>query len=497
LSVSAPKNTHSPHPTLFKPSPPPKKTKGEGIDWATAEALAFATLLSEGNIVRLSGQDVERGTFSHRHATIHDQETGAKYCSLEHVFPGQKPGQLTISNSSLSEFGVLGFELGFSMENPNSLVLWEAQFGDFANGAQIIFDQFLSSGEAKWLRQSGLVVLLPHGYDGQGPEHSSARLERFLQMSDESPYVLPPIDEKEWFTGSHLGTQTQRANWQVVNVTTPANYFHVLRRQVHRQFRKPLVVMAPKNLLRHPKCKSDLAEFDDAAEDAGIVGVRFKRVIMDDTGLMPKSRAPRPEQEPGFKRVVFCTGKVFYELHAERERLGLGGSVALVRVEQLMPFPFDLVCRELHRYPNAELVWCQEEPMNMGAYFHVQVRLRCLRLFCLLCACLRCGLLFVCGFRGWRCDTPCHCLSHFNPLKNNTPLNSKNNANTTTNTTAAPRVVPAQGGPPHHGPHHVRGPPAVGVDRDGLWPGARGGAGQARVRGARPRLQDGRRVDWM
>lgn len=353
---------------------------GKGIDWATAEALAFATLLSEGNVVRLSGQDVERGTFSHRHATIHDQETGEKYTSLAHVFPGQKPGQLTISNSSLSEFGVLGFELGFSMETPNSLVLWEAQFGDFANGAQVIFDQFLSSGEAKWLRQSGLVVLLPHGYDGQGPEHSSARLERFLQMSDENPYVLPQVDLADWFTGSHLGTQVQRTNWQVVNCTTPANYFHVLRRQVHRQFRKPLIVMSPKSLLRHPKCKSDLDEFDDVPGDHGIVGVRFKRVIMDDQGLLPKSRAPRPPQEPGFKRVVFCTGKVFYEIHAERERLGAQNDVAVVRIEQLAPFPFDLVARELYRYPNAEVVWCQEEPMNMGAYFHIQPRMEsCLR----------------------------------------------------------------------------------------------------------------------
>eukprot|EP00197_Chlamydomonas_leiostraca_P002032 CAMPEP_0202857420 /NCGR_PEP_ID=MMETSP1391-20130828/366_1 /ASSEMBLY_ACC=CAM_ASM_000867 /TAXON_ID=1034604 /ORGANISM="Chlamydomonas leiostraca, Strain SAG 11-49" /LENGTH=1038 /DNA_ID=CAMNT_0049536215 /DNA_START=20 /DNA_END=3136 /DNA_ORIENTATION=- len=349
----------------------------EPVDWAMAEALAFGTLVSEGNHVRLSGQDVERGTFSHRHALLHDQSTGAKYVPIGHVFSGQKPGQFTVCNSSLSEFGVLGFELGYSMENPNSLVLWEAQFGDFANSAQIIFDQFLSSGEAKWLRQSGLVCLLPHGYDGQGPEHSSARLERFLQMCDENPYVMPPVDESQWFTGAHLGTQVQSANWQVVNVTTPANYFHALRRQVHRRFRKPLIVMSPKNLLRHPKCKSPLDEFDDHAEDAGIVGVRFKRLIMDDTGVLPKSRAPRPQEETGVKRLVLCSGKVWYDLHAEREKRGLDkeGSVALVRVEQLVPFPFDLVVREMRRYPNAEVVWCQEEPMNMGAYFHVQPRL--------------------------------------------------------------------------------------------------------------------------
>lgn len=203
-----------------------------GVDWGMAEALAFGTLVAEGNHVRLSGQDVERGTFSHRHAVLHDQNTGAKYTPLQHVFKNQKLQQFTVSNSSLSEYGVLGFELGYSLENPNSLVIWEAQFGDFANGAQIIFDQFVSSGEAKWLRQNGLVVLLPHGYDGQGPEHSSGRMERFLQQTDEDPYTLPEIDEKHWFTGGHLGSQIQAVNWQVVNCTTPANYFHVLRRQV-------------------------------------------------------------------------------------------------------------------------------------------------------------------------------------------------------------------------------------------------------------------------
>lgn len=349
---------------------------GEGVDWGMAETLAYATLLSEGNHVRLSGQDVERGTFSHRHAVVTDQITGEKYVPLANVYPGQRPGQFTVSNSSLSEFGVLGFELGYSMENPNSLVLWEAQFGDFANTAQVIFDQFLSSGEAKWLRQSGLVVLLPHGYDGQGPEHSSARMERFLQMCDESPYTMPNVDESLWFKGSHLGTQIQAANWQIVNCTTPANFFHVLRRQIHRQFRKPLIVFSPKNLLRHPKCKSGLFEFDDLPDDAGIEGVRFKRVIMDDCGTMPKSRAPRPPAEPDCKRVVFCSGKLFYELHAKREEMGLDqGQLAIVRLEQLAPFPFDLVCRELRRYPSAEVVWCQEEPMNMGAYFHIQPRM--------------------------------------------------------------------------------------------------------------------------
>eukprot|EP00798_Chlamydomonas_sp_ICE-L_P027387 gene27387-4689_t len=376
-------DTFTPHRQIKKVYETRRKMvdSGEGIDWGMAEALAFATLVSEGTHVRLSGQDVERGTFSHRHSVIHDQVNGDKYTPLCNVYPGQDKQMCTVTNSSLSEFGVLGFELGYSMESPNSLVIWEAQFGDFANGAQVIFDQFLSSGEAKWLRQTGLVVLLPHGYDGQGPEHSSCRLERFLQMSDENPYVLPNVDEGQWFTGAHLGTQIQNTNWQVVNITTPANYFMALRRQIQRQFRKPLIVAAPKNLLRHPKAKSGLWELDDQPDDAGIVGVRFKRLIMDDTGLSPKSRAPKPEPETGTKRIVFCSGKVFYDLHAEREKLGKNdGGIAIVRLEQLAPFPFDLVAREIRRYPNAEVVWCQEEPMNMGAYFHIQPRLiSCLR----------------------------------------------------------------------------------------------------------------------
>mmetsp|Transcript_28108 Transcript_28108/g.83266 ORF Transcript_28108/g.83266 Transcript_28108/m.83266 type:complete len:1023 (+) Transcript_28108:280-3348(+) len=348
---------------------------GEGIDWACAEALAFATLLSEGNHVRLSGQDVERGTFNHRHAVLHDQDNGRRYTPLEQVYPGQLPGQFTVCNSSLSEFGVLGFELGYSMENPDCLAIWEAQFGDFANCAQVIFDQFLSSGESKWLRQTGLVVMLPHGYDGQGPEHSSARIERFLQMCDEDPYDVPEVDFDKWFDGNQNGCQLQSTNWQVVNCTTPANYFHVLRRQVRRQFRKPLILFSPKNLLRHARCKSPLRELDDVPEDVGIVGVRFKRLIPDDSGLQPKSRAPFPPVEPDVRRMVLCSGKVFYSLQQQRRVAGLdAGQIAIVRLEQLSPFPFDLVCRELRRYPNAEVVWCQEEPMNMGAYHHVQPR---------------------------------------------------------------------------------------------------------------------------
>ncbi|KAL3697003.1 hypothetical protein R1sor_011079 [Riccia sorocarpa] len=310
----------------------------QGIDWATAEALAFGTLVLEGNHIRLSGQDVERGTFSHRHAVLHDQKTGETFCPLHHVVENQAQEMFTVSNSSLSEFGVLGFELGYSMENPNSLVLWEGQFGDFANGAQVIFDQFLSSGEAKWLRQTGLTVLLPHGYDGQGPEHSSARLERFLQMSDDDPYVIPEMDPS-------LRKQIQEVNWQVVNVTTPANYFHVLRRQIHRDFRKPLVVMSPKNLLRHQSCKSNLSEFDNLEGHPGFdkQGTRFKRLIKDSNN--------HTDNEPGVRRLVFCSGKVYYELDEERQRLG-SLDVAICRIEQLCPFPYDLVQRELKRYPS-------------------------------------------------------------------------------------------------------------------------------------------------
>ncbi|GJR88131.1 2-oxoglutarate dehydrogenase, mitochondrial-like protein [Tanacetum coccineum] len=357
-------------PETFKPHRAVKKIfadrlkmieTGEGVDWAVGEALAFATLLVEGNHVRLSGQDVERGTFSHRHSVLHDQETGERYCPLDHIVMNQHEEMFTVSNSSLSEFGVLGFELGYSMENPNSLVIWEAQFGDFSNGAQVIFDQFLSSGEAKWLRQIGLVVLLPHGYDGQGPEHSSSRLERFLQMSDDNPCVIPEMEPTQ-------RNQIQTCNWQVVNVTTPANYFHVLRRQIHREFRKPLIVMAPKNLLRHKDCKSNLSEFDDVQGHPGFdkQGTRFKRLIKDQSG--------HSDLEEGIRRLVLCSGKIYYELDEKRKTSG-GKDVAICRVEQLCPFPYDLIQRELKRYPNAEIVWCQEEPMNMGPYSYIAPRL--------------------------------------------------------------------------------------------------------------------------
>ena len=312
---------------------------------------------------------MERGTFSHRHALIHDQKTGERYVPLRNVYGDTRSKNFfTVSNSSLSEFGVLGFELGYSLENPNALVMWEAQFGDFANSAQIIIDQFISSGEAKWLRQSGLTLLLPHGYDGQGPEHSSCRIERYLQMSDEDPSKIP-----EMAFGTR--TQIQEHNWQICNVTTPANYFHMLRRQVHRDFRKPLIVVSPKNLLRHPKCVSPLTDFDDEVSSETEQGIRFKRLIMDKSAT---SRDPNPPVESDVKRVVFCTGKIYYELDAEREAIGREHDVKIVRIEQLSPFPWDLVSRELRRYPNAEPVWCQEEPMNMGAYAHVMPRFQTL-----------------------------------------------------------------------------------------------------------------------
>ncbi|KAL1323089.1 hypothetical protein HN51_068117 [Arachis hypogaea] len=333
---------------------------GEGIDWGFAEALAFATLIAEGNHVRLSGQDVERGTFSHRHAIIHDQQTGVKYCPLDHVNPNQRKEMFTVSNSTLSEYGVMGFEFGYSMENPHSLVMWEAQFGDFANGGQVIIDNFLSSCEAKWLRQNGLVLLLPHGYDGQGPEHSSARLERFLQMSNENPFVIPEMDPK-------VTKQIQECNWQVVNITTPANYFHVLRRQIHREFRKPLIVMSPKNLLRHKECKSKISEFVDVeGNDEHQESTKFMRLIKDKNN--------HSQLEEGVRRVILCSGKVYYDLDEERGKIN-AKDIAICRVEQLCPFPYDLIQQELKRYPNAEIVWCQEEPMNMGAYYYMLPRL--------------------------------------------------------------------------------------------------------------------------
>ncbi len=311
---------------------------GEGIDWATAEALAFGTLLEEGFPVRLSGQDSTRGTFSQRHAGIVDQETEERYYPLNHIAEGQ--AEFEVVDSMLSELAVLGFEYGYTLAEPNALVLWEAQFGDFANGGQIIIDQFISSGERKWLRMSGLVMLLPHGYEGQGPEHSSARLERFLQLCAED-------------------------NMQVANCTTPANYFHILRRQMHRNFRKPLILMTPKSLLRHKRAVSRLEEMGP--------GSSFHRVLWDDAQLHPGSSVELVSDEK-IRRVILCSGKVYYDLFEERERRGLN-DVQILRVEQLYPFPAKSLIKELSRFKQAEMVWCQEEPKNMGSWFFMEPNL--------------------------------------------------------------------------------------------------------------------------
>ncbi|MHA1599640.1 MAG: 2-oxoglutarate dehydrogenase E1 component [Alphaproteobacteria bacterium] len=299
---------------------------GEGFDWAIGEALAFGTLLVDGHPVRLSGQDSMRGTFSHRHAAFVDQETEERYFPVNHIRAEQK--LLEVVDSPLSEVAVLGFEYGYSLAEPQTLVLWEAQFGDFANGAQIIIDQFIASGESKWLRMSGVVMLLPHGFEGQGPEHSSARLERFLQLCGED-------------------------NIQVVNCTTPANYFHVLRRQMRRKFRKPLIVMTPKSLLRHKRAVSKLADFGP--------GSCFHRVMYCDE---------IPSDPKDAKQVVLCSGKVYYDLLEEREKRGVT-DVHFLRLEQIYPFPADALISELEAYRHCHMVWCQEEPRNMGAWSFV------------------------------------------------------------------------------------------------------------------------------
>ncbi|QEX24763.1 2-oxoglutarate dehydrogenase subunit E1 [Hypericibacter adhaerens] len=302
---------------------------GEGIDWATAEALAFGSLLVEGAPVRLSGQDVGRGTFSQRHAVLIDQENEDEYLPVNNI--REKQAKLEIIDSPLSEAGVLGFEYGYSLAEPRALVIWEAQFGDFANGAQVIVDQFISSGESKWLRMSGLVMLLPHGYEGQGPEHSSARLERYLQLCAED-------------------------NMQVVNCTTPSNYFHALRRQLHRNFRKPLIAMTPKSLLRHKLAVSKLDYMSD--------GTSFHRVLHDEAhGQLANDR--------DIRRVVLCSGKVYYDIHEEREKRGLK-DIYILRLEQLYPFPDKALKAELQRFsPDIQITWCQEEPKNMGAWCFV------------------------------------------------------------------------------------------------------------------------------
>ncbi len=309
---------------------------GAGIDWATGEALAFCSLLEEKHPVRLSGQDVERGTFSQRHSVLLDQETEDRYTPFNHLSDTQ--AKYEVINSMLSEEAVLGFEYGYTLAEPNTLVLWEAQFGDFANGAQVVFDQFISSGERKWLRMSALVCLLPHGYEGQGPEHSSARLERYLQLCAED-------------------------NMQVANCTTPANYFHILRRQLNREFRKPLILMTPKSLLRHKRAVSNL---EDMA-----AGTSFHRVLWDDAQSHPSADGITLVPDDKIRRVVLSSGKVYYDLFEEREKRGVK-DVYLMRVEQLYPFPLKTLVQELSRFKGAEVVWCQEEPKNQGSWAFVQ-----------------------------------------------------------------------------------------------------------------------------
>ncbi|MCZ4296950.1 2-oxoglutarate dehydrogenase E1 component [Henriciella marina] len=305
---------------------------GQGIDWATAEHLAFATLLEEGFPVRLSGQDSGRGTFSQRHSHFVDQATGARFTPLNNIAEGQ--AHYEVIDSLLSEEAVLGYEYGYSLADPNCLTLWEAQFGDFSNGAQVFFDQFISSAERKWLRMSGLVCLLPHGYEGQGPEHSSARLERFLQMCAED-------------------------NMQVVNLTTPANYFHALRRQIHRDFRKPLIIMTPKSLLRHKLATSSMDDFNTKSS--------FHRILWDDAETPGREGKVKLAEDSKIRRVVMCSGKVYYDLFEAREKSGTD-DVYLLRVEQFYPVPRKSLIAELKRFPDAEMVWCQEEPRNMGGW---------------------------------------------------------------------------------------------------------------------------------
>ncbi|KAH3901313.1 probable 2-oxoglutarate dehydrogenase, mitochondrial [Saccharomycodes ludwigii] len=324
---------------------------GEGIDWSTGEALAFGSLLLEGYHVRVSGEDVERGTFSQRHAVLHDQKSDRTYTPLEHL--GESPDKFAISNSSLSEYGVLGFEYGYSLTSPNALVQWEAQFGDFANTAQVIPDQFISGGESKWKQRSGIVLSLPHGYDGQGPEHSSGRLERYLQMANEDPRHFP--------TEAKLQRQHQDCNYQVAYPTLPSNLFHLLRRQQHRQFRKPLILFFSKSLLRHPLARSNLKEFTDG---------EFKWIIDDPE----HGKAIGSKEET--KRLVLLTGQVYTALHKRREELG-DKTTAFARIEQIHPFPFAQLRDLFNSYPNLEdIVWCQEEPFNMGAWSFVSPRIQ-------------------------------------------------------------------------------------------------------------------------
>ncbi len=299
-------------------------TEDKKIDWAAGELLAYGTILLEGHDVRMSGQDVKRGTFSHRHSVLYDENNNSEYYRLNHL--DNKQGKFRIFNSLLSEFAVLGFEFGYTLAGPNSLVIWEAQFGDFANGAQTMIDQFVMSSESKWQRMSGLVMLLPHGYEGQGPEHSSARLERFLQGCAEF-------------------------NVTVANITSPANFFHAIRRQLKRPFRKPLIVMSPKSLLRHPECVSSI---DDISKGS------FQELIDDENTVAAKK----------VTRVVFCSGKIYYDL-LKYKKENKRKDTALVRIEQLYPLPFKQIDNIIAKYENAEFAWVQEEPSNMGAWTYI------------------------------------------------------------------------------------------------------------------------------
>lgn len=301
---------------------------GENIDWGTAEALAFGSLLKDEHSIRFTGQDVIRGTFSHRHSGIWDQKTEKLLFPLNQL--GTK-AKYEAHNSNLSEFAVLGYEYGYSQAEPNTLTIWEGQFGDFANGAQIIFDQFITSSEVKWLRMSGLVVLLPHGYEGQGPEHSSARIERYLQQCAEDNLI-------------------------VANCTTPANYFHILRRQMHREFRKPLIIFSPKSLLRHKKAQSTFAELDK--------GTCFERVLPEISNEINKNA----------RKLIICSGKIYYDILEERDKREIK-DIAIIRLEQYYPFPETSLVEEIRKYPDAEVIWCQEEPENMGAWSFVDRRL--------------------------------------------------------------------------------------------------------------------------
>jgi 2-oxoglutarate dehydrogenase E1 component len=322
-------NDFQPHPKVLRiiKSRQAMAAGSQPLDWAAAESLAFATLAVEGHRIRLSGQDCGRGTFSQRHAVLHDTRDGHRYIPLSRLEPGQAP--VEIVNSPLSEVAVLGFDYGYSLDCPSGLVMWEAQFGDFVNVAQVIIDQFLTSAEDKWRRLSGLVLLLPHGFEGMGPEHSSARLERFLLLAAED-------------------------NIQIVNLTTPAQYYHCLRRQVLRRWAKPLVMMTPKSLLRHPNCISTL---DDLANGS------FQRFLPDDS----------PNRNP-VRRVLMCSGKIYYDLAAERLQ-GNHEDVAILRLEQLYPLADEVIAEAMKPYADGTpVVWVQEEPENMGAWRHLLVR---------------------------------------------------------------------------------------------------------------------------